>query len=102
MALPPVVDLLQETVSLLRRLVEVSEVEPLRGLGPEDLLTEEEVSRYVRIQRSEVRAWLVRVRCPRALSPGKRKIALYRVCDVRRALEHGTAVDDDQAWEALS
>lgn len=61
--------------------------QPLRGLGPEDLLTRDEVARYVRIQTAEVDAWLTRKKVPRALSPGKRRIALYRVRDVRLALD---------------
>lgn len=87
--------------ALLARLVELLESSPLRGVGPEDLLTEEEVARYVRIQRAQVRGWLARARVPRALSPGKAHIALYRACDVRRALEAGSAAADDSAWDRL-
>lgn len=81
----------------LRRLVEISETHPLRGLGPEDLLTEEEVSRYVHVRREEARAWLQARRVVPHISPGRARIPLYRVADVRLAL-----TDDRAAGETSS
>lgn len=78
--------LLEAAVGHLEAIRSAQETAPLRGLGPEDLLTRDEVARYVRIQNAEVDAWLSSRRVPRALSPGKRRIPLYRVTDVRLAL----------------
>ena len=85
------------------RLVQLLEDAPLRGLGPEDLLTELEVARYVRIKNSEVRTWLTGRKVPRALSPGKARIPLYRVKDVRLALEEDhSRAEQDQARKRLA
>lgn len=62
------VELLEVATDHLAALRAASEAHPLRGLGPEDLLTREEVARYVRISTSEVGPWLAAAHVPRALS----------------------------------
>lgn len=100
-ALRQLIEPLERAAASLARLVELVEAAPLRGVGPEDLLTEDEVARYVRIQRAQVRGWLALACVPRALSPGRAHIALYRACDVRRALESGARTTHDSAWDSL-
>ena len=96
-ALAELCDLARRGVEALERM----EGAPLRGVGPEDLLTEEEVGRYIRLRRIDVRAWLVSQRVPRAVSPGAGRIPLYRACDVRRALEQGVVkCADGDFWKA--
>lgn len=90
------VELLQEVVNLLRQLVEAADAQPLRGMGPEDLLTEEEVARYVHLRREETRSWLQARRVVPHISPGRARIPLFRVADVRLALL------DDRAAGATS
>lgn len=87
MAVSRAFELLEAIAGHLEALRAAVDQQPLRGLGPEDLLTRDEVARYVRIQTAEVDGWLARKKVPRALSPGKRRIALYRVRDVRLALD---------------
>jgi hypothetical protein len=100
-----VLDLLEVAVDHLGGIRSALDQQPLRGLGPEDLLTRDEVARYVRIQTAEVGRWLDddghgHPRVPRALSPGKARIPLYRVADVRRALAEDRSTAAEQSARA--
>ena len=93
---------LARLADLLERLVGALESQPLRGLGPEDLLTREEVARYLRCHVTDAGRWLDddghgRPRVPRALSPGRRGTTLYRVADVRLALDTTRATQQQRS-----
>lgn len=58
-----------------------------RGLGPLDLLSAEELARYLRCNDAAAVEWAARVGVPRLTGPGR--AGLYLVADVVDALRRG-------------